>query len=203
MSNEALCIITGITPIHIKIKETAELYKILRRNRQKNLLIDHDKLPKQWLHPAVRIISTDDTNDQTHLHGRKQVGTGCGSRHSHKTTRNPNRKTDVQNGQQVFQQPGGSIRNFQAFEYIQTTQKNEEDKAVTVHTDSMTTLNSLIITDIHTFLTEEKRHTVHELETREWKIRLRWVKYHAGTSGNELADKLAKEASGKTDLPIS
>jgi hypothetical protein len=44
---------------------------------------------------------------------------------------------------------------------------------------------------------------VHELETREWKIRFRWVKAHAGTSGNELADKLAKEAAGKKDLPIS
>ena len=27
VSNEALCIITGLTPTHIKIKETAELYK--------------------------------------------------------------------------------------------------------------------------------------------------------------------------------
>jgi len=44
---------------------------------------------------------------------------------------------------------------------------------------------------------------VHELETREWKIWFRWVKAHAGTSGNELADKLAKEASCKIDLPIS
>jgi tubulin alpha len=44
---------------------------------------------------------------------------------------------------------------------------------------------------------------VHELETREWKIRFRWVKAHAGTSGNELADKLAKEATGKKDLPIT
>jgi len=51
VSNEALCIITGLTPIHIKIKETAELYKIVRGNRHKNLLIDHDILPKQWLHP--------------------------------------------------------------------------------------------------------------------------------------------------------
>ena len=41
------------------------------------------------------------------------------------------------------------------------------------------------------------------MENREWKIRFRWVKAHAGTSGNELADKLSKEASGKTDLPIS
>jgi len=29
VSNEALCIITGLTHIHIKIKETAEVYKIV------------------------------------------------------------------------------------------------------------------------------------------------------------------------------
>ena len=29
------------------------------------------------------------------------------------------------------------------------------------------------------------------------------VQMDAGVSGNELADKLAKEASGKTDIPIS
>jgi len=90
---------------------------------------------------------------------------------------------------------------LKAVEYIQTTQTNEEDKAVTVHKDSMTTLDSLISTDIHTFLTEEVRQTVHELETREWKIRLRWLKAHAGRSGNELADKLAKEASEKQIYP--
>ena len=47
VSNDALCIITGLTPIHIQIKETAELYKIIRENRHKNLLDDHDKFPKK------------------------------------------------------------------------------------------------------------------------------------------------------------
>jgi ribonuclease HI len=51
--------------------------------------------------------------------------------------------------------------------------------------------------DKHTFLTEEIRQTVHELKTREWKIRFRWVQAH----GNELADKLAKEVSGKKIYP--
>jgi len=44
---------------------------------------------------------------------------------------------------------------------------------------------------------------VHETEIREWTIRFRRVKAHAGTSGNELAAKLAKKASGKTEIPIS
>jgi len=47
VSNEALCIITGLNPIHIKIKETAELYNIGRGNSYKKLQIDHDKPPKQ------------------------------------------------------------------------------------------------------------------------------------------------------------
>jgi ribonuclease HI len=31
----------------------------------------------------------------------------------------------------------------------------------------------------------------------------RWIKAHAGNWGNELADRLAKEASNKTEIPIS
>jgi len=92
---------------------------------------------------------------------------------------------------------------LKALEYIQTNQVNEEDKEVTVHIDSRTTLDSLHNANKHTYLTEEIRQKVHEMEIREWRIRFRWIKAHAGKSGNELADKLAKEASGKTELPTS
>jgi hypothetical protein len=64
VSSEALCIITGLTPIHIKIQEMAELYKIERGNKHTKLQIDHDKPPKQWLHPADRTITTDTGNTQ-------------------------------------------------------------------------------------------------------------------------------------------
>jgi uncharacterized protein YvpB len=68
VSNEALCIITGLTHIHIKIQETAEPHKIIRGNRYKNLPIDHDKLPRQWVHPAARFIATGDVENQTSIH---------------------------------------------------------------------------------------------------------------------------------------
>jgi ribonuclease HI len=103
----------------------------------------------------------------------------------------------------MLQQPGGSIRNSESTGMHKIKPAKEEDKTITVHTDSMRTLDSLFNTDKHTFLTEEIRQTVHELETREWKILFRWVQAHAGTSGIELADKLTKEASGKKDMPIS
>ena len=55
---------------------------------------------------------------------------------------------------------------------------------------------------MHTSLIEEIRRKEDEMENNGWKIRFCWVKAHAGTRGNELADKLAKEASANKDIPI-
>jgi len=64
VSKEALCIMTGFTPIHIEIKLKAEQYKIVRGNRHNNLQIDNDKPSKKWLHPANRIIATNSDSTQ-------------------------------------------------------------------------------------------------------------------------------------------
>jgi len=39
--------------------------------------------------------------------------------------------------------------------------------------------------------------------SRGWTTIFRWTKAHAGTTGNELAYKLAVETSSKTEIPIS
>jgi hypothetical protein len=60
VSHEALCILAGLTPIHIKINEAAQLYHLTRVSRYKDQPIDHDTKAKHWLHPAVKATVTDE-----------------------------------------------------------------------------------------------------------------------------------------------
>jgi hypothetical protein len=61
-------------------------------------------------------------------------------------------------------------------------------------------LDSLKNDTNHTFLIEEIRNKLTVVETTNWTIQFCWVKAHVGIQGNELADKLAKEAAMNADL---
>jgi len=52
---------------------------------------------------------------------------------------------------------------------------------------------------------EEIRKNVARLERKKWSIKFSWFKAHAGTRGNEIAERLAKEAarSGGTDYEFA
>jgi hypothetical protein len=63
-SNEALCILTGTTPIEIKAKETAKLYCI-NRDRQ-NHQLDHEVELKDWTHPADTVTISEYNEEQEH-----------------------------------------------------------------------------------------------------------------------------------------
>ena len=62
VSNEAPCIINGLTPIDIKLEETVQLFQLTRRNKSEKdhdtrttnwpQNIDYDAQPEEWLHPA-------------------------------------------------------------------------------------------------------------------------------------------------------
>ena len=79
-SNEALCILTGVTPVVIKAEEAAKLYNIMR-NRQAHE-IDHEAQQKDWLHPAdsVRVTEQEEEHDiQIFTDGSKsEYGVGAG-----------------------------------------------------------------------------------------------------------------------------
>jgi len=75
-------------------------------------------------------------------------------------------------------------------------------KKTTIYTDSQRTLDSINNTRIHTSLIDNIRLQAWMLEQSEWKFRFCWFKAHVDTQGNELADRLAKEAATNADIAI-
>ena len=47
----------------------------------------------------------------------------------------------------------------------------------------------------HNYLVEEIRKRAVNLNKKKWRIEFKWVKAHVGIHGNEIADRLAKEAT--------
>jgi len=174
-----------------------------------NLQFDHDKLPKQWLHPADRAITIDEDNtqeDTTHINiytdvskSEQVVGAGIAIIRPGTTTVELMYRMDTRCTNNQVE----AFAILKTLKYVQTNLENDVDKITKVYTDSRTTLESLHNLNKHTFLTEQIRRNLQEMGSREWASRFRWTKAHVGTTGNELADKLAEEASCKTEIPIS
>jgi len=61
-SNEALCTITGSTPVVIKTEETAKLHNIMRDRQAYE--IDNKVQPKDWLHTVDTVNVTEQPDDQ-------------------------------------------------------------------------------------------------------------------------------------------
>ena len=62
----ALCILTGLTPIAIKLEELVELYQLTRGSRKEEANIDHDVGIKHWLHhPSITTSILTDKHEDT------------------------------------------------------------------------------------------------------------------------------------------
>jgi len=66
VSNEALCVIAGIRPIHIKIEEAGRYCEI---TKGKGIQCDREMEVKNWIHPAkyVKIIGGHE-NSPRYIH---------------------------------------------------------------------------------------------------------------------------------------
>ena len=64
VSNEALCAITGLIPINIKIEETAKFYESIKGNDNR---YDRDMEVKNWAHPAkfIKVMDGQEDSKQT------------------------------------------------------------------------------------------------------------------------------------------
>ena len=80
------------------------------------------------------------------------------------------------------------------------THTHTYSQTVLVYTDSRITLQSLQNHKRHTHLIDQIRNTVLDMERNEWKVEFSWIKAHVGQRGNELADRLGKEASRNKNI---
>ena len=65
VSNEALCILTGLTPIAIKIEEAFQSYEYIRGSTKEEALVDRDMGVKYWHYPAEMITFLTEDNEET------------------------------------------------------------------------------------------------------------------------------------------
>jgi len=203
-SKEVLCTLTGLTHIVIKADEKAKLYSITRKKSQVQG-IDYELQPKDWLHPANTIRITEQ-HEQQEEHAIQIFTDGSKSEHG------------VGAGIAIFVQSKlehqlrytlhnrcsnnqAELATVKALETIEKSHINDcIPRTATVHTDSRITLQSLKNTKNHNYLIEEIIKKVIALENSKWTITFTWINAHAGIYGNELADKLAKEAARNDDI---
>ena len=209
ISHEALCILTGLTPIDIKVEEVATLYNITTGRTNQNHHIDKAENPRNWLHPAD-IASVNDKKDDS-MESLWQVFTD-GS----KSEQGVGSGVAVFTGQDLIVQHKFKLDNrcsnnqaeqlaiLKAHETIQTQKvDNNEHRTVVIHTDSKISLDSIRNTKNHNHLAEEIRKRTAYLNKQNWKIEFKWVQAHVGIFGNEIADRLAKEATQNHHITYS
>ena len=205
VSNEALCMLTGMTPIAIKIEEAAQLYQLTKGNTNKEAQVDSHMGVKHWQHPAETITRILEDNDerspiQIFTNGSK-TEKRVGARIAIFESGHHTKSLQCRLNKRCTNNQAEQLAILTALNYTETMQTT--DKTVTVYTDSQITLDSLRNGNIHTFLIEEIRKKLNEMMKTNWKIKLRWVKAHIGIRGNELTDTLAKEAAANQNIKES
>jgi hypothetical protein len=71
VSNEVLCVLTGLTPITIKTEEVANLYHLTKGNTNKKEQVDNNMEVKHWQHPAdtvTRMIKDTEENSRIQIY---------------------------------------------------------------------------------------------------------------------------------------
>jgi len=197
VSSEALCVITGMTPIHLKIEQAAEFYLHTRSQLKDTVQFDNNKEVRFWQHPAETVIRTAEGNGedsplQIYTEGsktKKGVGSGIAIYEYGQNIRTLQFKLNKECTNNQAEQ----LAILKALEALDNTRT--VDKKATIYTDSQTTLSMLQNSKIHTNIIEDIRRQWYEMKKAGWQIALRWVKAHAGTRGNEMADTLAKKAT--------
>jgi len=119
-----------LTPIDIKIEETAELYQLTRGSRKEEVKIDQDMGKQHWLHPAVKITILRDNNEdssttQIFTDGSKlEQGVGAGIAVYRSGTHTKSLKYRL--NERCTNNQAEQLAILKSLEYIENTQTTEK-----------------------------------------------------------------------------
>ena len=204
-STEALCTITGLTPIIIKLQEISKAYNKLKGKDNDNL--DMTLSLKEWPHPAKFpvIENVDPAKDyavEIYTDGSKSkdgVGAGFAILHNGQIVRQLQYKLDDRCSNNQAEQ----LAILKALEKTPEVQLTlNAPKTIALYTDSKITLYSIQNSRNHNNLIEKIRKTISKLSSNHWTVAISWIEAHIGIYGNELADHLAKQAA-RSNEPIA
>jgi ribonuclease HI len=203
VSNAALCILTGVTPITIKIEEASQYYHIIRSDEKEDTKVETKIGTQYWQHPADTITLLPETTKDTSTiqvftdssKSEKGVGAGIAIYKFSGLIKSLKYKLNIRCTNNQAEQ----LAILKALQYMVNI--HAAVKTATVYTDSRITLDSLKNNGIHRALLEKIRQQLTEMKKMQWHIQFCWVKAHVSVLGNETADTLAKEVATGTDTP--
>jgi len=135
VSNEALCILIGLTPIAIKIEEAAKPYQLTRGSRKEETMIDHDVGVKHGLHPAETTTILKDKNEDTSTiqiftdESKSEQGVGAGIAIYRSGIHTKSLKYRLNN--RCTNNQAEQLANLKSLEYTESLQT--ENKTATIH----------------------------------------------------------------------
>ncbi|KMQ81828.1 non-ltr retrotransposon cats, partial [Lasius niger] len=199
-STEALQILAGIPPIELTLEKETKTTKLLRLDKNINIqgtLYDTsrvEKVPKKWLNHPTRKNANQNIFEKVNNKAEMQIFTdgskmddrvGCAFVAYKNETEIYNEEHRLSDMATVYQAELYAIKKS-----LDWMDKNKY-RSAQINSDSRAAIQTLRQTNTKT---ELAHNTKIQLLNTQKHINIKWVKAHVGTTGNETADELAKQA---------